>query len=74
MNNQISKFVGTYQENKNKNLSISDLKTSRGNISFRKLLIANNHELWQKCKCGNEEDLRVTWKCSECGAILFKPK
>lgn len=32
-----------------------------------------NHEVWMKCDCGNEEDLKMTWICSECGAVLFEP-
>lgn len=42
-------------------------------ISFQDLLREHNHEIWEKCKCGNEEDLRKTWNCSVCGAVLFKP-
>lgn len=29
-----------------------------------------NHEIWRKCKCGNEEDLRKSIKCTLCGKIL----
>ena len=39
-------------------------------ISFLK---EHNHEIWRKCICGNEEDLRKTFRCSVCGNILYKP-
>lgn len=48
------------------------------NIFLTKLrtwtMIINNHEIWQKCECGGEEDLRMTFTCSGCGAVLYEPQ
>jgi len=49
------------------------MKEFKVGISFQDLLKDHNHEIWEKCECGNEEDLRKKWICSECGAVLFEP-
>ena len=73
MNEEIKKFVESFNSKTITDFALSELQTSRGNISFRKLIIEHNHEIWKKCTCGNEEDLRMTWACSKCGAKLFTP-
>ena len=42
-------------------------------ITLEYIIKSHNHEIWRKCVCGNEEDLRMTFKCSECGFIIFTP-
>ncbi len=42
-------------------------------ITVKEWIKDHNHEIWQKCICGNEEDLRKKWICSVCGTILYKP-
>jgi hypothetical protein len=72
MEEKLKNFINCFEGKGEKQFALSEFKTSRGNISFRKLLVEHNHEIWKKCKCGNEEDLRMTWHCSKCGAELFK--
>lgn len=74
MDSKLSAFINSYKEKPVKQFTLSDFKTKAGNVSFNKLLKEHNHEIWKKCKCGNVEDLRQTWHCSSCGAILFTPK
>ena len=74
MDSEVSKFVESFKNKPVKDFSLSDFKTQSGNVSFYKLLKEHNHEVWKKCECGNEEDLRMTWHCSKCGNVLFKPK
>lgn len=74
MKPELKNFVESYKKNPPIELSISDLTTRTGYISFDKLLKEHNHEVWKKCECGNEEDLRMTWHCSKCGKVLFKPQ
>lgn len=74
MTSEIENFIRSFQNKPSKEFSLSDLKTEAGNVSFYKLLKEHNHEVWKKCECGNEEDLRKTWNCSKCGKILFVPK
>lgn len=74
MKPEIKQFVESCRNNRTIEFSISDLTTRAGYISFEKLLKEHNHEVWKKCECGNEEDLRMTWHCSKCGKELFKPK
>lgn len=72
MEDRIKNFIKSFGAPEEKQFALSDFKTSRGNVSFTKLLKEHNHEIWKKCECGNEEDLRMTWHCSKCGAELFK--
>ncbi|PWN67629.1 hypothetical protein [Chryseobacterium oncorhynchi] len=74
MKPEIKQFVESYRNKPKIEFSISDFKNTYGNISFNKLLKHHNHDIWKKCSCGNEEDLRMTWHCSNCGKELFKPK
>ncbi|KFF26893.1 hypothetical protein IW16_06345 [Chryseobacterium vrystaatense] len=74
MNKDIQAFINSYKNKPYRDFSISELVTKRGDVSFDKLLKEHNHEIWKKCNCGNEEDLRQTWHCSLCGAVLFTPK
>lgn len=71
------KFQDYIQTIKHKSLpKITEMDFMRSfniGISFVQLLKAHNHEIWRKCVCGNEEDLRNTFVCSECGTVLFKP-
>lgn len=45
----------------------------KARISLDKLVKTHNHEIWRKCICGNEEDLRKTYECSVCGNKIFIP-
>lgn len=38
-----------------------------------KLIKEHNHEIWRSCVCGNEEDIRMNFNCSECGLVIFTP-
>ena len=42
-------------------------------ITLEYLIKSHNHEIWRKCICGNEEDLRMTFVCSECRTKIFIP-
>ncbi|MHA7822498.1 hypothetical protein ACVVIH_07020 [Chryseobacterium arthrosphaerae] len=72
MESDVRDFVESYKSKPGKKFSLSDLVTRDGSVSFSKLLKEHNHEIWKKCECGNEEDLRMTWHCSKCGKVLFK--
>lgn len=72
MKPEVRAFVESYI--KKPDYSILDLMKSPKKITFEELLKDHNHEIWERCQCGNEEDLRKTWDCSVCGAVLFKPK
>lgn len=74
MTPEVRAFVDSFKGKPLKHYLISELITSKGNVSFETLLKEHNHEIWKKCNCGNEEDLRQTWHCSACGAVLFTPK
>lgn len=74
MNPEIKKFIESFREKPVKQFSINDFRTKAGNISFNKLLKEHNHEIWRTYECGNQEDLRKSWTCSNCGKTLFEPK
>lgn len=74
MSPEVREFVNSFTEKPAGNYTISDLMSPRKKITFKELLKDHNHEIWRTCECGNEEDLRKTWECSECGAVLFKTK
>ncbi|AZA93016.1 Uncharacterised protein [Chryseobacterium nakagawai] len=73
MDSKVRAFVESFRNKPAINFSIKDFTTRTGQISFSKLLKTHNHEVWKRCECGNEEDLRMTWHCSQCGKVLFKP-
>ena len=33
----------------------------------------NNHEIYATCTCGNEQDIRLSDRCGECGSVLSLP-
>ena len=68
-NQQLRDFIDTFKKPMPV-VSIKDFQSS-GTLKFEKLLKTHNHEIWQKCECGGEEDLRMTFTCSQCGATLF---
>lgn len=70
-NQQLRDFIDTFK----KPMPVATIKdfSNSGKLKLETLLKSHNHEIWQKCKCGNEEDLRMTFTCTECGATLFKP-
>ena len=70
---EIQKFVEGFNKKPFPILTIGDFTDSKEGIKLSELLKSHNHEIWRKCKCGNEEDLRMTFHCSECGAVLFTP-
>jgi hypothetical protein len=74
MTPEIKAFVDSYKLKPKTDFSIADLMSKPKKITFEELLKDHNHEIWKMCDCGNEEDLRETWVCSECGKVLFKPK
>ncbi|MCX8533063.1 hypothetical protein [Chryseobacterium luquanense] len=74
MTPEIQNFFNSFKNKPSVDYSIADLMENYKKITFKELLKEHNHEVWKKCKCGNEEDLRMRWDCSECGAVLFKPK
>lgn len=39
-------------------------------MSIEEFVKTHNKMLWRKCKCGNYEDLRLTFFCKECGKQL----
>ena len=57
---RIRDFIEVYSRKEKKIKTVSDFH--------------NNHEIWRKCSCGNEEDIRMSYNCTVCGAILYKPK
>ena len=74
MTPEVRAFVDSFKAKPTINNTISDLMCSPKKITFEELLKDHNHEVWKKCKCGNEEDLRKTWICSDCGEVLFTHK
>jgi hypothetical protein len=74
MSPEVRDFVNSFAAKAFENYTIADLMLLPKKITFEELLKDHNHEIWKACECGNEEDLRKTWKCSECGAVIFKPK
>mgnify|MGYP003604045562 CR=1 FL=1 len=71
MEKQIKKFVESFQKPMLV-LTIKDFIQS-GQIKSEEVVKSQNHEIWQKCECVGEEDLKKTWNCSDCGAVLFTP-
>lgn len=74
MTQEIKAFIDSFKIKPKVDYSIKEFMKNSKKITFQKLLKEHNHEIWKKCECGNEEDLRMTWVCSKCGAVLFKPK
>lgn len=74
MTPEIQNFVNSFKVKPAVDYSIADLMEKPKKIIFEELMKEHNHEIWKKCECGNEEDLRMTWDCSKCGKVLFKPK
>jgi len=74
MSPEVRDFVNSFAAKATGIYTIADLMSSPKKITFEELLKDHNHEIWKTCECGNEEDLRKTWQCSECGNILFTPK
>ena len=70
---EVQKFVEGFKNKHLPILTIADFTNNKDGIKLSELLKSHNHEIWRKCKCGNEEDLRMTFDCSICGEILFKP-
>lgn len=74
MDQKVREFVEAQKFKNIPKVTVADfMKDFKVGISFQDLLKDHNHEIWRKCECGNEEDLRKTWNCSECGAVIFKP-
>ncbi len=73
MDPKIREFIEAQSKNIPKVTIGEFMKQFKIGISFQDLLKDHNHEIWRRCECGNEEDLRMTWNCSECGAVLFEP-
>lgn len=74
MDPKIRDFVEAQKYKPMPKITVGDFMRSFNiGIPFQILLKEHNHEIWRRCKCGNEEDLRMTFICSECGAVLFKP-
>lgn len=74
MDPKIRDFVEAQKYKPKPKITVAEfMRSFKIGISFLQLLKAHNHEIWRKCVCGNEEDLRKTFVCSECGTVLFKP-
>jgi hypothetical protein len=39
-------------------------------MTIAEFVKTHNRMLWRKCKCGNYEDIREKFYCSECGAQI----
>lgn len=72
MEQQIKDFVNSFKKPMPV-VTIKDFNNS-GKLRFDELVKSHNHEIWQKCKCGGEEDLRKTFNCSQCGAVIYTPQ
>lgn len=73
MSPELKEFVLAYSFKPKVSLTVKELVEGDNKINFQKLLKEDNHEVWRKCECGNEEDLRMTWTCSACGKVIFEP-
>ncbi|MEI7487651.1 MAG: hypothetical protein WCJ72_09625 [Chryseobacterium sp.] len=75
MNSKLKNFVKSFIPTVNPIVTVGDfMKNQRTGMSWYALKTEENHEIWKRCDCGNEEDLRKTFNCSVCGAVLFTPK
>ncbi|AZA49548.1 hypothetical protein EG346_15790 [Chryseobacterium carnipullorum] len=75
MNSKLKSFVLSFIPTVDPVVTVGDfMKNNRTGMSWYSIKMEENHEKWKKCNCGNEEDLRQTWHCSSCGAVLFTPK
>jgi len=72
MSPEVRAFVEIYAAKPTIQLSIVDVMKNPKKISLKALIKEHNHEIWRKCECGNEEDMRVRWDCSKCGKQIFK--